>query len=290
MSKETAKSLAKVIFALLLVTGCLGMLIIKARDVDFVLAQAKKNPKEDKRPSPENNYLFSEATPAGDWLGQAEFDISQYDPKMPVIIVGIRSYVGKGNWRKHLMIESIVLKNRSPNAIKSFRLGWIIMTEEDRIARKNREAALLEGYTELIDADGARHGGRTKPFYFEVLKAAKTLIKNGALRGTFFLRIRLSEVHFEDDSIWTEYQSVAFRSKYSHANARSSQLPNCSNDQCYFHENGQGYCNEVSLEGYHCQRHLCSAAEPEACYCDTYRCSECNDQDNDGWYDCENDW
>jgi hypothetical protein len=92
---------------------------------------------------------------------------------MPVIIVAIRTYVGKGNWRKHQMIESIVLKNRSPKAIAAFKLGWIVLSEGDYQAKKNREAALLEGYTDFIDAEKARRGGRTKSFNFEVLKALK---------------------------------------------------------------------------------------------------------------------
>jgi hypothetical protein len=102
------------------------------------------------------------------------------------------------------------------------------------------------------------------------------------------LRIRLSEIQFEDGSVWTEYQTVA-RSKYSHAYARPTQQIACSDDQCLFYPNGQGYCQQAPLEGFHCQRHTCSPADENACYCDTYRCSDCRDQDGDGWYDCEND-
>lgn len=186
------------------------------------------------------------------------------------------------------MIESVVLKNRSVKSIKSFKLGWIIIAENDWKQKKNREAALLEGYTGDIYADGARHGGRTRDFYFEAVKAAKPLIKSGLLHGNFWVRMRLSEVVFDDGSVWTEYQSPA---KYSHRSKRVVQLPaaQCENSQCNFHDDGQGYCREAALEGFHCQRHTCSPADPAACYCDSYRCSDCQDKDNDGYYDCEND-
>lgn len=194
------------------------------------------------------------------------------------------------------MIESIVLKNRTSKTIKAFKLGWIIMSAEDHRAGKNREAALLEGGTDLIEPGFTNFGGRTKPFYLEVLKAAKPLVKDGTLNGTFAIRIRLTEVQFQDGSIWIEGQPVARRAKYSHRNrAGPVQLPSdrCENSQCNFHGNGQGYCGEVNLAGYHCGRHDFTyegnSQDPAAWYCDSYVCSECQDKDNDGWYDCEND-
>lgn len=73
------------------------------------------------------------------------------NPDIPVVIAGIKSYVGKGNWRKQLMIESVVLKNRTLQAVLAVSFGWIIITQQDHIARRNREAALAHGYTQLLD-------------------------------------------------------------------------------------------------------------------------------------------
>jgi len=260
MTKENIKKLANGIICLTVLTGFLAVLGINIRHTDFVSAQETKDSKKEQRPKPENNYLFSESPPLGDWLFEsADMDIAQtHDPNNPVVIAGIRSYVGKGNWRKHLMIESIVLKNRTSKTIRAFKLGWLIMSAEDHRAGKNREAALLEGETDFIQPSFTNFGGRTKPFYLEVLKAAKPLIKNGVLNGTFAIRIRLTQVQFEDGSIWIEGQPVARRLKYSHYNrAGPSQLPSsrCENSQCNFHADGQGYCGEVNLEGYHCDRH-----------------------------------
>jgi len=128
-----------------------------------------------------------------------------------------------------------------------FRLGWFIMTAVDREAGKNREAALVQGYSDLIPADAAEHGGRTKPFYFEVLKAARPLIKNGILTGTYAFRIRLSEAIFDDGSSWNESQTLATHRKSSRAHHLSSF--DCPNDICTAHENGQLYCGEAYSAG-----------------------------------------
>lgn len=203
---ENLKGFAMLVVLLGVLPGFLGVLIIQAYSVDIVRAQADKSAAQEKTPSPANNYLFSETTPSGDWLAQAEFDMFQTtDPNTPVVIAAIRSYIGKGDFRKHLMIESVVLKNRTAKAIRGFKLGWIIITEEDRKAGKNREAALTEGTTGLLFSDVEAQGSkRVEPFYIEFLKKAKPLIKNGALSGTLFIRIRVSEIHFEDGSIWRE--------------------------------------------------------------------------------------
>ena len=256
MSKGTAKVVVRLVVTILVFGACVWV-INKDREVDLASAQATKTPKEDQRPKPkpENNYFFTERGPSGDWFFEvADFELQSRDPNIPVVIGGIGSYMGRGDWQKHLMIENIVLVNRTPKVIKSFRLGWIIMSAEDHRVGKNREASLLEGQTDLIEPGFTNFGGRTKPFYFEVIKAAKPLIKNGILSGNFAIRIRLIEVRFEDGSGWTENQALALRRRYSHT--RTPQLPTgrCTNDQCNFHLDGQGYCGEVSLNGYHCQK------------------------------------
>src|SRR6266536_3494706 len=106
MSKET-KGLARIILGLVLLVSCLGFLIIKARHVDLASAQETKKPKEDQRPKPkpENNYFFTEHGPVGDWFFEsADMELQSRDPNIPVVIGGIRSYMGRGDWLKHLMI------------------------------------------------------------------------------------------------------------------------------------------------------------------------------------------
>ena len=74
-------------------------------------------------------YGFSEVTPPGKWSAIAEFDVKQTnDLEVPVVIVGLASYAGKGAWAKQLMVEDVTLRNRTPNQVQSVRLGWIIIT------------------------------------------------------------------------------------------------------------------------------------------------------------------
>lgn len=69
-------------------------------------------------------YGFSEATPPGRWAAIAEFDVTQTnDPDIPVVIVGLASYAGKGEWAKQLMVDDVTLRNRSGNLIESVKLG-----------------------------------------------------------------------------------------------------------------------------------------------------------------------
>lgn len=65
MLKENAKGLARLVVAVIIVGSFIGILIINARRADFVLAQANERLEKNQRPNPENNYLFSEATPSG---------------------------------------------------------------------------------------------------------------------------------------------------------------------------------------------------------------------------------
>jgi hypothetical protein len=69
-------------------------------------------------------YGFSETTPQGSWAAIAEFDISQTDdPNTPVVIVGLASYGGKGQWAKQVMVDEVTVRNRTSNFVKSVKLG-----------------------------------------------------------------------------------------------------------------------------------------------------------------------
>jgi len=157
-------------------------------------------------PTAANNYGFSEPSPAGDWVVRADFDISQSnDPDVPVVLAGIRMYGGKGAWQKQLMIESVTLSNRTQKQIQEVKLGWIILSEQDRKARKNREAALLDGYTKPFQMKVSwDRFAKVQPVLIDFVKLAKPLVQGGSLDGSFFIRVRVSEVYFSDDSVWKE--------------------------------------------------------------------------------------
>jgi hypothetical protein len=255
--------------------------------------QTRKPESNSDKPGPENGYRFSEPTPSGAWLAEPDIDAAQSnDPSNPVIIAGISAYVGKGNWRKQLMVDGLTLKNRSSKSTKAVRFGWIIITEQDVKAKRNRVAALAQGYTDLFTEQISPNQFRKlKSVNLDFVKAAKALIRDGELTGTFFLRVRLSEVQFEDGSVWTDNESMVAQKKYAHPRALTPQTPHCQNRRCLFHEDGQGYCeNFETSDGWMCVRgEPCNPADPNACTCESALCSQCQDQDNDAWYDCEGD-
>lgn len=151
-------------------------------------------------------YGFSEITPPGEWSAVAVFDVNQTnDPDVPVVIVGLGSYAGKGAWAKQLMVDNVTLQNRSQNEIKSVKLGWIILTDEDRKAGKNRNAALREGFTnDLAATISPDRLGKLFDLRIDFVKETKDLIESGTLNGRAFIQLRVAEVEFTSGSSWKE--------------------------------------------------------------------------------------
>ena len=234
-------------------------------------------------------YGFSEQTPPGDWAAIAEFDVNQKDdPYAMAIIVGLASYGGKGQWAKQLMVQDVTIRNRSTSVIKSIKLGWIIITAEDRQAKKNRSAALREGFTERMPvAILPDKLGKLRDLHIDFVKEAKDLIRTGKITGLTFIRLRVAEVEFDNGFIWKEGPAMAIR--MHHSTPRVPAPPSgCADRICFFEENGQGYCS-YSSPGTYCRRENCSPNDPNACFCNVYDCTNCHDGDGDGWTDCEGD-
>jgi Putative metal-binding motif len=129
-----------------------------------------------------------------------------------------------------------------------------------------------------------------KSLFIDFVKEARPLIKSDALSGDFYLRLRVSEVRFDDGSTWRENDQLALRKKFAHAPARSAQQPNCQTQEvCFFQGNGQGVCSFDELSTQFCRRENCSPDDPNACFCNLHNCPDCQDSDHDGVYDCEGD-
>lgn len=181
----------------------MGLMLATFVGLTLTTATGQQKKYAEDPPGPDNHYHFTEPTPAGEWLFRtANFDIEQTnDPSVPAVIAGIRLYTGTGEWRKHLMIESLVLKSRVSIPVTQIRLAWII----NKISNEGSSPRmLLEGQTGIIETGLTTVNGRTKPFYFEVLKAARPLIKDGELNGTFEVRVRLIEARFRDGTSWKQ--------------------------------------------------------------------------------------
>lgn len=205
MPEATSNKRFSLSIGLIALAILLRLTLITSANVDLVKAQSDKISHQEKQ-SPSNNYGFAEEAPSGDWSAQSDIDVSQSDdPNVPVVIAGIRSYAGKGRWGKHVMVESVILKNHTEKSVEAVKFGWIIITEEDRIAYRNRDAALIQGFTSFFEAELPGHKfKRVEGVYIDIVKEAMTLIKDGRLSGRFWLRIRMSEIRFADGSVWKE--------------------------------------------------------------------------------------
>lgn len=186
-------------------------------------------------------YGFSEITPPGKWSAVAEFDVSQTnDHDIPVVIVGLGSYAGKGAWAKQLMVDNVTLRNRTEKEIQSIKLGWIIITAEDRKAGKNRHAALRDGFTNVLPVRiPPDRMAKLEDLQIDFVKEAKDLITSGKLNGMVFIRLRVVEVEFADGLSWREGAAVA---KRNHA-ARPLAQSGCEDRACLFQDTGQGFCD-----------------------------------------------
>jgi hypothetical protein len=252
------------------------------QDVQSTSEQSKRTTKPILPP-----YEFSEITPPGKWSAVAVFDVNQAnDPDVPVVIVGLGSYSGKGAWAKQLMVDNVTLRNRSPDQTKSVKLGWMIITEEDSKAGKDRAAALKEGVTVHLPVSiQPDRFGKLSDLRIDFVKETKELIKSGKLISRAFIQIRVAEVEFTNGSIWKDGRVVARR--MHHRNRPLAQI-GCEDRACFFEDNGQGYCI-LPFSGTFCRRENCSPDDPNACFCNLYSCTNCQDMDGDGWTNCEGD-
>jgi hypothetical protein len=233
-------------------------------------------------------YGFSEITPGGTWSAVADFDNDQtHDPDVPVGIVAMDSYAGKGAWAKQLMVDNVVLRNNSKDQVKSVQLGWIILSAKDKKeVGKNRSAALRERFTKDLPIS-VLPGKMNKVhnLHIDFVKETGDLIQSGKINGLTFIYLRVAEVTFVNESIWKERTAIAKR--LHHKTTRPPQAF-CPNVGCIFHDNGQGYC-EIASIGNWCRREDCSPDDPQACFCRLLECTACQDRDHDGVYDCEGD-
>lgn len=146
---------------------------------------------------------FSGKAPKGKWTVAAIPDINQAtDTTTPVVLSGLSSLFGRQEWGGYLKVIAVKLTNRSDISVASVRLGWLIVTEQDRAALKSdEEAKLVEGITPFFDvAIAAKRAQKVEPPVIDFLTEAKPLLKAGALDGEFVIKVRVVEVEFGDGS------------------------------------------------------------------------------------------
>ena len=288
MNNSRTRRLGLVVFVLL--CACLSALAFLRSGSTTVVTDNNALASRQEQSPMQKDYGFSVTTPKGNWSATADIDLQQTDdPNIPVAVVGVRSYAGKGDWGRQLMIDTVTIHNRSAKAVSAVKLGWVILNAEVRAAGKNREAALVQGNAAVQNVAIKPQKMRKLPqLNIDFVKeAAKSLVKANTLDGDYFIKMRVSEVEFADGSVWQEDSGRASVKKAHKASPKPPQ-GGCPNIICQFHENGQGYC-ELTSQGLYCRREFCNPAEPFACYCNIYSCSSCTDADHDGYTNCEGD-
>jgi hypothetical protein len=142
---------------------------------------------------------FSKQGPGGKWSLHTVFDFAQIDDSsVPVAIVKIIKFLGHKQWR-NVKFTGLTLDNRSIRSVKAVQIRWIITSERDR------EAILLQGLTPLFEARIPAHEQRdVEPPIIDFAAVTKPLQKKGTLNGEFTIRLKVSEVHFEDGFVWKE--------------------------------------------------------------------------------------
>lgn len=234
---------------------------------------------------------FSDEIPQGKWSIAAVPDVQQAeDAVAPVVVSGVSSLMGKDKWAGMLKVVQVRLTNRTSKTVRAVRLGWIIITAADRKANKpDREAKLKGDTTPLFEVDlpeGASK--RIDSPIINFIKEAKPLLKNGALNGDFYLKVRVREVLFEDGTNWIDGETVSFlKTSYRPLTAQSGF--NCPNKHCVS-RNADGRldtCETDIQPGISCWINTASCGD--FCICNNDTCAGCKDEDNDGVGTCEGD-
>jgi hypothetical protein len=266
-----------------------ALLALSTSNQRFKTHEALKQTKE----APDERTSFSEEKPQGKWSVAAVPDLAQAtDTTTPVVVSGLSSLIGYKQWGGFLKVISVKLNNRSSDTVAAVRLGWSIVTAEDRLAMKpDWEAKLAEGATPLFEINVLRNREKkTDSPVINFMQEVRPLIKNGALNGDYFIKVRVVEALFADGLSWREGESVAFLK----AGFRPlfTQSTNCANRHCVSTRN-DGYnddCVDDPIPGLTCFINYNSCTpDGTRCICNSDACQDCPDNDGDDVTTCAGD-
>lgn len=285
MARSDKQRLFLRLFALAILTVCLSNFADKQTPRLLTKANAFQSQNKYKLitgPLTERNS-FSDEKPLGAWSVSAVPDLDQtHDNVTPVVIDGLTTLIGKEKWGGFVKVIKVTVNNRSIKPVKAMQLRWIIVTEEDRAARKpDSEAMLLDGYTPSFEVNmpGRAQKGVECPV-IDFIKKAKPLIKNGALNGNFVVKVRVDAILYEDGSGWKDGETVAFH-KAALSRFVVAQRFNCPNTKCTSTQN-DGYldaCVSDPFPGLICHMNLDSCGDVGGgrviCTCNENVCQNC---------------
>jgi len=141
----------------------------------------------------------------GRWTAGPAFDNSQLqDPSVPVVVKGLNLVSGDpaSKFIGLMKIQGADLENRGQKATRSVRLRWAL-TKWETDDTEAPIKVLAEGVTDPFDVRvGPAESLKTDtpPVFFN--RIAKPFLEGGRLEGRFQIVVGVSEVVFEDGSIW----------------------------------------------------------------------------------------
>lgn len=97
-------------------------------------------------------------------------------------------------------VIGVMLKNNSESLVSAVKLGWSFSTGQ---AVAN---SLKQGETPLIAPSGTLSPGKYKELIFPIVNFAEVaapFVRKGSLDGDYLIEVRVTEVQFEDGTIWT---------------------------------------------------------------------------------------
>ncbi len=163
-------------------------------------ADAQDGPSKYPKATPFTDEDVKVGKPPGLWGVGPGFDNSQLnDPSVPVVVKGINMVSGDPTTRfiGLVKLQGADLENRGAKATSRVQLRWALVNRDEP------EKVLLEGVTPYFDARvGAGESLKTDtpPIFFN--RIVQPLLVEGRLEGRFDLRVGVSEVAFEDGSVW----------------------------------------------------------------------------------------
>lgn len=208
---------------------------------------------------------FSIDGPTGRWSAAFVPDRTQNQSNSPVVVHATRTLMGNEKWH-NLKLTHVSLSNYSSKTVAAVSLRWITTT------RDNPEAMLHQGYTRLFEARLEK--GETKTFESPIIdfaKKSKDLFKDGTLNGDLFLRIRVTDIQFEDGSSWKEWDPLPV-AKASNHSSPTQGIQVCDNKICSYNSpTNKAFCQSLfGNAGYFCELSICS---PDGyCVCDITSC------------------
>lgn len=214
---------------------------------------------------------FSEEGPRGDWSAAILPETRQSeDMTVPVVVADTKSLLGKGRW-KNLKLLGVRLRNRSSKSVQAVKLGWVVTPWEDE------KTIIAQGSLPYLEIQiPARKARDVDTPVINFAKEVKSLIKEGNLAGNFFLKVRVSEVRFADDSFWKETESGGV-AKAAHHTRFSSQTDTCYHTLCGVVPGAAYRCLYAAHYQTQCLLINCVG---DYCNCTNKTCAEC------AWHRC----